>query len=88
MRWGEYVISLQRNLRDGFLRLTTGISSRNGSVSGDSLTRPSRAYDADHPAMSDLRRKDFAGMATLTLVEVKDADWSSWPSGSPRRFLS
>lgn len=34
--------------------------------SGDSLKRPPRGYEADHPLIEDLKRKDHIGMAQLT----------------------
>jgi len=37
---------------------------------GDRLTRPPRGYAADHPAIEDLKRKDFVGMAPLSIAEV------------------
>ncbi len=40
------------------------------TLSGDSLTRPPRGYNANHPAIEDLKRKDFIGFAPLTLTEV------------------
>jgi uncharacterized protein (TIGR02453 family) len=40
------------------------------ALSGDSLTRPPRGYAADHPAIEDLKRKDFIGMAPLSLADV------------------
>lgn len=39
-------------------------------LAGDSLTRPPRGYAADHPAMEDLKRKDFIGLASLAHAEV------------------
>jgi uncharacterized protein (TIGR02453 family) len=33
---------------------------------GDSLKRPPRGYDPEHPLVDDLRRKDFIGVAKLT----------------------
>jgi uncharacterized protein (TIGR02453 family) len=39
-------------------------------LGGDSLTRPPRGYAADHPALEDLKRKDFIGMAPLTAAEA------------------
>jgi len=32
---------------------------------GESLKRPPRGYDKDHPNLEDIKRKDFVGMATL-----------------------
>jgi uncharacterized protein (TIGR02453 family) len=35
-------------------------------LDGDSLVRPPRGYDPEHPMIVDLKRKDFIGVATLT----------------------
>ena len=40
------------------------------TLAGDSLTRPPRGYAADHPAIEDLKRKDFIGLAPLSVAEV------------------
>ena len=40
---------------------------------GDTLTRPPRGYAADHPAIADLKRKDFVAIAPLSAREVADA---------------
>ena len=37
---------------------------------GDSLTRPPRGYDANHPAIEDLKRKDFVAIAPLSIAEA------------------
>ena len=37
---------------------------------GDSLTRPPRGYAADHPAIADIKRKDFVALAPLSAAEV------------------
>ncbi len=34
-------------------------------LSGDSLKRPPRGYDADHPQIDDLKRKDFIGICKI-----------------------
>ena len=39
-------------------------------LSGDSLSRPPRGYAADHPMISDLKRKDFIALAALSADEV------------------
>ncbi|MDD5059248.1 MAG: DUF2461 domain-containing protein [Sideroxydans sp.] len=39
-------------------------------LTGDSLTRPPRGYAADHPAIEDLKRKDFIAIAPLSVAEV------------------
>jgi uncharacterized protein (TIGR02453 family) len=35
-------------------------------LAGDSLVRPPRGYDVDHPLIDDLKRKDFIGSTRLT----------------------
>ena len=40
------------------------------ALSGDYLTRPPRAYSADHPAIEDLKRKDFVAIAPLSHADV------------------
>jgi uncharacterized protein (TIGR02453 family) len=37
---------------------------------GDSLTRPPRGYNADHPAIEDIKRKDIVALAALSVKEV------------------
>lgn len=39
-------------------------------LAGDSLTRPPRGYAADHPAVEDLKRKDFIALAPLGFDEA------------------
>ncbi len=40
------------------------------SLVGDTLTRPPKGYAADHPAILDLKRKDFIGLAPLSREDV------------------
>lgn len=40
---------------------------------GDKLTRPPRGYAADHPAIEDIKRKDFVAIATLSSREATGA---------------
>ena len=37
---------------------------------GERLTRPPRGYAADHPAIEDIKRKDFVAIASLSRHEV------------------
>jgi len=37
---------------------------------GDRLIRPPRGYDVNHPAIEDIKRKDFAAIAPLSIKEV------------------
>ncbi len=40
---------------------------------GDTLTRPPRGYDVTHPAIEDIKRKDFVALAPLSINEVTSA---------------
>jgi uncharacterized protein (TIGR02453 family) len=40
------------------------------SLGGDSLTRPPKGYDEDHPLIEDLKRKDFIASTRLTQRQV------------------
>ena len=39
-------------------------------LAGDSLIRPPRGYAADHPAISDIKRKDFIAISQLGIGDV------------------
>lgn len=40
------------------------------ALDGDSLSRPPRGYAADHPAIEDLKRKDYIGISPLGWEDV------------------
>lgn len=40
------------------------------SLAGDSLTRPPRGFDINHPLIADIKRKDFIALAQLSKSEV------------------
>ena len=40
------------------------------ALSSESLMRPPRGYSAEHPAIEDLKRKDFVGVASIPRSEV------------------
>ncbi len=44
----------------------------NWAFAGESLSRPPRGYAADHPAIDDLKRKDFILLAPLDPAAVTD----------------
>jgi uncharacterized protein (TIGR02453 family) len=44
-------------------------------LEGDSLTRPPKGFDADHPLIDDLRRKDFIATRRLTQKAVTSASF-------------
>jgi uncharacterized protein (TIGR02453 family) len=52
---------------DGWRRATrTGAFAKTYELGGDSLKRPPAGFDADHPFVDDLKRKDFFGWTRLT----------------------
>jgi uncharacterized protein (TIGR02453 family) len=52
---------------DGWRRATrAGTFAKTFTLGGDSLKRPPAGFDADHPLVDDLKRKDFYGWAKLT----------------------
>lgn len=44
-------------------------------LSGDSLKRPPRGYEADHPMIEDLRRKDFIGISRMKVGDLFKPDF-------------
>ena len=45
------------------------------TLGGDSLTRPPKGYDEDHPYIADLKRKDFIASAKLKQSDVTSGDF-------------
>ena len=44
-------------------------------LAGESLKRPPRGIDPEHPLVEDLKRKDFIGVAPLTRSDVTSGDF-------------
>ncbi|MFQ5528648.1 MAG: DUF2461 domain-containing protein [Thermoanaerobaculia bacterium] len=44
-------------------------------LQGDSLKRPPRGFDPEHPLIEDLRRKDFIGVHSLSQKDVASSDF-------------
>jgi uncharacterized protein (TIGR02453 family) len=58
----------------GWKRLVRGKAfAERFQLRGDSLTRPPAGYDADHPLIEDLKRKDFVAVAALDERTVTSA---------------
>lgn len=55
------------------------------SLAGDSLSRPPRGYAADHPAIDDLKRKDFIALSALARDDIVGSDLVALAS---RRFAA
>ncbi|MDH3538506.1 MAG: DUF2461 domain-containing protein [Acidimicrobiia bacterium] len=47
------------------------------SLQGDSLTRPPKGFDEEHPLIEDLKRKDFIASARLSQKTVTSADFAT-----------
>lgn len=46
------------------------------AMSGDSLQRPPRGFDAQHPLLTELKRKDFIAIAALSKTQVLSGDFA------------
>jgi uncharacterized protein (TIGR02453 family) len=46
-----------------------------GDLEGESLKRPPRGFEADHPLIEDLKRKDFIASTRLTQAQVTSDDF-------------
>ncbi|MEM9111509.1 MAG: DUF2461 domain-containing protein [Planctomycetota bacterium] len=63
------------------------------TIDGESLKRPPRGFDPEHPAISDLKRKDFTAFKSLSVKEVGsdkllDTVEEAFAAGEPfMRFL-
>ncbi len=63
-------------------------------LEGDSLSRPPKGFDRDHPLIEDLKRKDFMGVAQFNQETALRPDFlphlaETWEKGSPlMKFLA
>ena len=53
-------------------------------LEGEKLKRPPRGYDADHPLVEDLKRKDFIGVTSFSEAEVLKPGFLEWFAGITR----
>ena len=54
-------------------------------LEGESLKRPPRGYDPDHPLVEDLKRKDFVVVTSFSEEEALRDDLLEWFAGIARR---
>ena len=55
----------------GWRKVTSpGTLGPRGELAGETLKRPPRGYDPDHPLIEDLKRKDFFALAHFTEAEA------------------
>lgn len=57
-------------------KIKTSLLKKGFELHGDSLKRPPRGYDADHPLLEDLKRKDFIAVQSLAKTSVTDKDFA------------
>jgi len=64
-----------------------------GRVSGETLKRPPRGFDLDHPCIEDIKRKDFLGVldlprADMSLPKLPNQVAKAFAAGTPlMKFL-
>jgi len=56
-------------------RATGGKFAKTFSLGGESLKRPPAGYDADHPLIDDLKRKDFIALADVSRKDLCATDF-------------
>jgi uncharacterized protein (DUF2461 family) len=62
-------------------------------VSGETLKRPPRGFDLDHPCIEDIKRKDFLGVldlprADMSLPKLPNQVAKAFTAGTPlMKFL-
>ena len=72
--------------RDAWTRVTTARDfTETFELTGDSLKRPPRGYEADHPLVEDLKRKDFVALMSFAEAEVVESDFLDRFAGIARR---
>ena len=72
-----------RRLREGLVEDPKGWKKATGGkrfagmyeLAGDSLVRPPRGFDPEHPLIEDLKRKDFVAVARLSQAQVTKPDF-------------
>jgi len=58
--------------RTDWKKITRQLTKKGFELHGESLKRPPRGYDAEHPLLEDLKRKDFIAIQNLKSALVKD----------------
>lgn len=48
------------------------------SLVGDSLVRPPKRFNKDHPLLTDLKRKDFIALQSFAPSQVEEAHFVEW----------
>ena len=58
----------------GWKRARNKVVKQKFELRGNSLKRPPRGFEADHPLIDDLKRKDFIGLMSLSPTDLYDRD--------------
>lgn len=59
----------------GWKKISAALKRKGFALHGESLKRPPRGYDAEHPLIDDLKRKDFIAIQNLKKSVVSEADF-------------
>ena len=60
---------------NGYKKALQAIEKAGFVMTGDSLVRPPRGFDKDHSLLTELKRKDFIALKTITEAQVCQADF-------------
>lgn len=63
---------------NGYKKAITQLRAAGFDMEGDSLIRPPRGYDKDHPMLNELKRKDFIAIKPIEAKQTQDKDFVSW----------
>ena len=72
----------------GWLAAKEAAASASLTLGGDSLKRPPKGYEADHPLIDDLKRKDFVLSSDLSDAQLANGGFAAelaeiWTGASP-----
>ena len=71
--------------QEAWTRITTARPfTETFELTGESLKRPPRGYESDHPLVEDLKRKDFVAVRSFSEDDVLQEDFLEWFAGVAR----
>jgi len=56
-------------------KISRGLTGKGFELSGESLKKPPRGFDKEHPLLEDLKRKDFIAIMNLPVASVTEKDY-------------
>ena len=63
---------------NGYKKAITALSVSGFALDGDSLIRPPKGFDKNHPLIDELKRKDFIAVKNISIEQVIAPDFSQF----------